>query len=263
MSRQSRVRLTIVAATILVIVVVFAVAGWMFSLAGNMQSSRRLDKVSADVPPAQPVAVADIDVNGPGRTANELTEWSQPIAAQTDISGQALRAYANAELIARDAWPECHLSWNTLAGIGWVETRHGTYNGNWFKPSSLNDDGEATPHIVGIKLDGSSGTADTPDTDGGEYDGDPDHDRAVGPMQFIPESWGRYGLDADGDGKPNPHQIDDAALSAAKLLCADGRDLTKKKDWRRAIFAYNQSEEYLRRVALAANSYAQGQPATS
>lgn len=261
MASRKKLKITIVAATVLTLVVVFAIVGWVVSLMGDATSVRKLDAVDVKIPPASPAPVELIDVHAPGRTANELREWSQPIAADTQIPGQALRAYANAELIARDAWPECNLKWNTLAGIGWVETRHGTYSGNWFQPSEINSQGEVVPHIIGIKLDGNSGTADTPDTDNGEFDGDAEHDRAVGPMQFIPESWNRYGLDANGDGYANPHYIDDAALSSAKLLCDYGRNLDNKRDWRQAIFAYNQSGEYLRNVAHAANSYAQLQPA--
>ena len=48
----------------------------------------------------------------------------------------------------------------------------------------------------------------------------PDLDRAVGPMQFLPASWARYGADGNGDGVRDPHQLDDAALAAAAYLCA-------------------------------------------
>lgn len=249
--------------SVLAAILVIATVGWLLSLGVPLPKARRLGPVPDNVPPQAPAAVHIIDVHGPGRTADQLFDWSQEIATATDMPGQALRAYANAELIARDAWPECHLSWNTLAGLGWVETRHGTYNGNWFNPSQLDSAGRPQPPIVGIALNGTNGTAVIPDTDEGTIDGDAEHDRAVGPMQFIPESWRRYGRDADGDGVPDPQQIDDAALGAAALLCAHGRDLSQQRDWVDAIFAYNQSEEYMRRVASAANSYAIGQPATS
>ena len=96
---------------------------------------------------------------------------------------------------------------------------------------------------------------------GGVLDGDTEFDRAVGPMQFIPESWQRYGRDADGDGVIDPHQIDDAALGAANLLCDNGRDLSVPEDWTQAVYSYNRSREYLIDVRDAAASYALQQPA--
>lgn len=250
-------------AAVLVIIVIVSVGLWGLSFMDKPLPTRQLQPVPDNVPPQAPAVVDSIDVHAPGRTADNLTQWSGELAKQTEIPPQALRAYANAELIAREAWPQCNLRWNTLAGIGWVETRHGTYSGNWFKPSQLDENGYATPPIIGIPLDGTNGTARVEDTDNGALDGDKELDRAMGPMQFIPESWKRNGLDANGDGVADPQQIDDAALSSAKLLCSFNRNLDDGKAWMKAIFSYNQSEDYMRRVANAANSYAIGQPSTS
>ncbi|MDY5839569.1 MAG: lytic murein transglycosylase [Corynebacterium camporealensis] len=245
----------------LVIVVIASLLIWSLSFLGDITARRDLGPVPDNVPPQAGQEVAHIDVHAPGRTADKLTYWSQDLSEQTRTPGQALRAYANAELIARDAWPECNLRWNTLAGLGWVETQHGTYNGNRLRPSKLNDAGYPEPAIVGIPLDGTNSTARIEDTDNGELDGDTEFDRAVGPMQFIPSSWQRYGRDANGDGRADPNQIDDAALSAAHLLCTNGGNLDEEQGWMRAIFSYNQSNQYVRDVADAANAYAVGQPA--
>ncbi len=116
---------------------------------------------------------------------------------------------------------------------------------------------------MGIPLDGTNNTVRIEDTDGGLLDGDTEFDRAVGPLQFIPSTWEHFGLDADGDGVADPQQIDDAALSAANLLCDNDRDLAVEEDWLEAIYAYNNSRDYVTRVAKAANSYAVPQPANS
>jgi len=176
--------------------------------------------------------------------------WIQDAAQATGISERALAAYTAATLTIQHEQPECNIGWNTLAAIGYVETRHGTIYG-----SALDDDGVAVPAITGPALDGGQFKG-IPDSDNGALDGDTTWDRAVGPMQFIPQSWEIYGRDGNGDGIADPQNIDDAAFSAAALLCARGGDLTKTTNWVRAVHAYNQSIEYNHKVVDVANYYA-------
>ena len=121
---------------------------------------------------------------------------------------------------------------------------------------SIDADGVARPPIIGIALDGTHNTMEIRDTDGGSFDGDTVYDRAVGPMQFIPETWRRYGRDGSGDGVADPQNIDDAALTAAGYLCAGGRDLSTDDGWIAAIRAYNPTIAYNHQVAEAARRYA-------
>ncbi|HMO11274.1 MAG TPA: hypothetical protein PKB06_07195, partial [Actinotalea sp.] len=151
--------------------------------------------------------------------------WVAEVAAATGIPERALAAYAGASIEAGERFPACGLGWNTLAAIGLVESEHGTMNG-----ASIGPDGVAAPTIVGVALDGQ-GVGSVPDTDGGALDGDPVWDRAVGPMQVIPETWNRYGQDGDRDGVVEVNDIDDAALAAAVLLCSTGGDLTTSDAW--------------------------------
>ena len=248
-------------ASVLAIVLVITVVGWLLSTLDVSNPTRTLQPVPQDVPPAAGAAVPDININESGRTSLKLAFWADPIAEKTGIPSDALKAYGNAALIAQESWPSCHVTWNTLAGIGHVETRHGTYSGKLFGGSKIDANGFIDPPIIGVQLNGSPGFAEIKDTDHGALDGDSEFDRAVGPMQFIPGSWGIYGRDADGDGTANPNQIDDAALSAANLLCAHNRDLSTPAGWTEAIRSYNSSSEYLVNVRNAAASYALEQPA--
>ncbi|MBO1902962.1 lytic murein transglycosylase [Leucobacter weissii] len=177
--------------------------------------------------------------------------WVARIAERTGIGERALEAYGQAASRIGVEQPECGLGWNTLAGIGHVESEHGTIFGG-----ELAENGRADPPIRGIALDGTRTDA-IPDTDGGELDGDEVWDRAVGPMQFIPSTWELWASDGDGDGIADPQDIDDAAYAAGRYLCSVGGDLRQPDNWIAAIAAYNNTIEYNNRVADAANHYAQ------
>lgn len=176
--------------------------------------------------------------------------WVAATSDRLGIPERALAAYAGAALVLAEESPECGIGWNTIAAIGEVESIHGTIHG-----STIRDDGVAEPAIVGIRLDGTS-TQRVEDTDGGALDGDTEFDRAVGPMQFIPQTWRHFARDGSGRGDPDPQNIDDAALTAAAYLCASGGDLTDGANWIAAIHAYNPTIDYNNRVAEAANRYA-------
>ena len=176
--------------------------------------------------------------------------WAQATSEATGIPVRALSAYAGAAIRVAETRPECGIGWNTLAGIGAVESKHGTYGG-----SQVLDSGQVEPPIIGVPLDGSAGFLAIPDTDGGALDGDTEWDRAVGPMQFIPETWAKHGQDANFDGVADPHHIDDAVQTAAAYLCERGGDLTTDDGWNSAISAYNLPAEYAREVAGYAELY--------
>ena len=139
------------------------------------------------------------------------------------------------------------LPWQVLAGIGKVESNHGRYGG-----ATVRADGQVEPPIIGIPLDGTNGTARIPDTDNGAYDGDTVWDRAVGPMQFIPSSWRIFGVDGNGDGVRDPHNIIDAVHAAVRHLCPAGT----VTDIEAALFSYNRSSTYVATVLDWAARYA-------
>jgi membrane-bound lytic murein transglycosylase B len=196
-------------------------------------------------PPAVPPLPAGLD----------LAAWAERAATPTRIPARALTAYGAAERGQRAATPDCGLSWATLAAVGRVESDHGRLG-----RSDLDADGVVRPPVVGVPLDGSAGVAEIRDTDDGRLDGDPELDRAVGPMQFLPTTWARFGVDGDDDGVRNPQDLDDAAAAAAAYLCADGRDTTDGDGWWDGVLTYNRSVDYARRVWAAADRYATAAP---
>ncbi|WP_148616426.1 lytic murein transglycosylase [Nocardioides rubriscoriae] len=175
--------------------------------------------------------------------------WLRRTAGAAGLPEAALGAYARAELASPRS---CGLGWTTLAGIGWVESQHGTLGGR-----TLGADGRSSTRILGPALDGEGPFAAiraTPETTG--YHGDPDWDHALGPMQFIPTTWEQWAADGDGDGVRDPHDLDDAALAAADYLCAGGRDLTTGQGWTDAVLSYNNARAYVDAVHSAATTYA-------
>ncbi|MFF9805582.1 lytic murein transglycosylase [Streptomyces coeruleorubidus] len=164
--------------------------------------------------------------------------------AEAEVGGalpaSVFAAYRRAEdRLAREA-PGCRLRWQLLAAIGQVESGQA-------RGGRVASDGTTLAPIRGPRLDGVA-FALIRDTDGGAHDGDTAYDRAVGPMQFIPSTWARWGADGNGDGRRDPNNVFDAALAAGRYLCAGGRDLSVPAELDRAILGYNHSAAYLRTV---------------
>jgi murein DD-endopeptidase MepM/ murein hydrolase activator NlpD len=67
---------------------------------------------------------------------------------------------------------------------------------------------------------------------------------AIGWMQFMPDTWLRWGTDGNGDGVADPWNPDDAVFSAARYLAASGG----RDDIGGAIFSYNHADWYVREV---------------
>lgn len=115
--------------------------------------------------------------------------------------------------------------------------------------------GRASPEIVGIALDGRNGTALVRDSEGGAFDRDPTFDRAVGPFQFLPSSWLIFGADGNDDADADPHNIYDASLAAAQLLCWASSALDTGPGLERGLYQYNRSQQYVAVVAGWVDTY--------
>jgi peptidoglycan lytic transglycosylase B len=69
---------------------------------------------------------------------------------------------------------------------------------------------------------------------------------AFGFPQFLPTSYLRYGVDADGDGRVSLYDMNDAAASCARFLAQNGwRPGLSLAEQRRVIWQYNRSEPYI------------------
>lgn len=77
---------------------------------------------------------------------------------------------------------------------------------------------------------------------------------ARGPMQFMPATWGAYGLDATGNGVADVMDPVDAVHSAAHYLCANGGG--RPETLRNALWHYNHADWYVNLVLEHASRYA-------
>ena len=229
--------------------VVVATAATLLASGCSWQSG---PPIPGGVPPPPGDPVPAINTHAAGRPADQLREWAEHRAPALGIPISALEAYGYAARVAQVENPQCHLSWTTLAGIGMVESHHGTYRGAEIAPN-----GDVSPPIRGVHLDGTNGNLAILDREA-LPDGEPVYARAMGPMQFIPETWRLYGVDANNDRVVSPDNFDDAALSAAGYLCFRGKDMATPRGWMNALRAYNQSEPYARAVRDWATAYAAG-----
>jgi len=187
-----------------------------------------------------------------GRPSTVDEGWASRTAGAAGIPAAAVRAYGRAILRINAEEPSCGLGWTTLAGIGHIESAHGTIGGR-----SLLDDGHSSSPILGPALNGAgdvAAIAASPSSTA--WHGDPRWDHAVGPLQFIPSTWERWASDGDGDGASDPNDLDDAAYAAARYLCASGDSMTTGSGWGAAVFSYNHAQVYVDAVHQAASAYA-------
>ena len=196
-----------------------------------------------------PASVSDPDDLGIDGNTQDIVAT----ASTNQIPSAALAAYQRAEAVINKADDSCHLTWQLVAAIGRVESNHGRAHGN-----VLDNDGVARPGIYGKPLNGRNGTKAISDTDAGQFDRDARWDRAIGPMQFIPSTWSIVGVDADGDSKRNPQDIDDAALATAVYLCSGKDDLSTTMGQRSAVYRYNHNQSYVDLVLDIMDAYLDG-----
>ena len=161
----------------------------------------------------------------------------------------ALSAYRNAEQKMAGAAPACGVSWNLLAGIGRIESGHAG-------GGAVDSRGTAVNPIYGPALDGT-----LPGNEvilQGQQGNRATYARAMGPMQFLPGTWARYAVDGDGDGVPDPQNLFDSTLAAARYLCSGGLNLRDPSQVMAAILRYNNSMSYAQNVLGWAAAYATG-----
>lgn len=189
--------------------------------------------VSATADPSAAVAIPPSSVWGPAGAMGRYGIPATPLAAYQRAASRL---------------SGCGIPWWLLAGVGRIESGHAA-------GGRVDRSGTVRGAIYGPRLDGAlGGTMVITDTDQGRLDGDPQFDRAMGPMQFLPATWSWAGRDGNGDGVANPQNVYDAALAAGGLLCRSG-SLRDEAGMKRALLSYNGSGDYVATVMAAATAY--------
>lgn len=182
-------------------------------------------------------AAAPVSATAPARRGLTLSTWAKRMAQRMDIPSRALAGYASAELRVHKEMPGCHLSWVTLAGIGRAGSNHGRAAGGGILSGGI----MSTP-LGTLPLRGADGaTKDSTST--------------IGPMQLPTAVWDHHRRSAAPHAKPNPQDIDDAALTTATALCAGGQDMATGEGWWASIRSLRDSDLFLQRVLANANVY--------
>lgn len=230
------------------------------ALSHARQARIEAEDAAADIATRMQLASGDVDValldleDAEGRVDELRPQLENALVGQsvpgTDLSLVVIDAYFRASVQMAERRPTCGISWDQLAGVGLIESRHGSFGGNTVGP-----DGRTSGEILGPVLNGEPFAA-IGDTDGGFWDGDVEWDRAVGPMQFIPSSWDIYGLDGNADGVVDPHNLYDAAFAAAEHLCRGYSGVQNDGVYRISLLGYNRSAVYGSDVMSARRGYA-------
>jgi hypothetical protein len=77
---------------------------------------------------------------------------------------------------------------------------------------------------------------------------------AMGPMQFLPDTWAMVAVDGNGDGRKDIQNPADAIFTAAKYLCSNGAGSAARLA--SAIWNYNHADWYVALVLALAAQYA-------
>ena len=257
----------VVSASVLLLGAITVAAGAATPSSANRFASPPTAVVAAAPVPSRDTAVGLVDPPERSATTFRSPAPAAPVGAPVTAAGApaanilvgalgipelVLQAYRAAEARTALSAPGCKLPWHLLAAIGRIESGHAGGGRTDVAGTTL------TP-ILGPPLDGrSAADAVITDTDGGALDGNSTHDRAVGPMQFIPSTWAAYATDGNDDGKADPNNVFDAAAAAGKYLCSGGLDMTKAADATAAVMRYNNSAAYTANVLSWSAAYSGG-----
>jgi len=230
------------AVVVAAVVVVAAALVTGIQLAPKQQEATNAAAIVAPTPTPTPtptqVPVTTPQTSAPPKVpeASEFDAWASKTSQWLDIPLRAMVGYAKATTKLGKDVPGCHLSWVTLAAVGKVTTDHGRARGGQLGTTGVLD----KPLGMIEVRDFYNKVVSTPN--------------AAGPMQLTPSVWAKYQASSSG-GKPDVQNIDDAALSTGRALCAGGHDLSQGQTWWDAVSTLQPAPLFLHRTLATVNVY--------
>jgi cell wall-associated NlpC family hydrolase len=236
-----RRKATVVVAAVVVVAATLVVG---IQLAPKQQEATNAAAIVAATPTPTPtptptqVPVTTPQTSAPPKVpeASEFDAWASKTSQWLDIPLRAMVGYAKATTKLGKDVPGCHLSWVTLAAVGKVTTDHGRARGGQLGTTGVLD----KPLGMIEVRDFYNKVVSTPN--------------AAGPMQLTPSIWAKYQASSS-SGKPDVQNIDDAALSTGRALCAGGHDLSQGQTWWDAVSTLQPAPLFLHRTLATVNVY--------
>ncbi|HWD04453.1 MAG TPA: C40 family peptidase [Amycolatopsis sp.] len=196
----------------------------------SAESSEPSEPSEPAKPPVPPQPSTPPEVPKP----SEFDAWVSKTSQWLDIPLRAMTGYAKATVMLTEEQPACHLSWETLAAIGKIASDHGRALGD-----HIGDNGVLAKPLGTLEVkDFYQRVVSTPN--------------ASGPLQLSPAVWSKWQRSASG-GEPDPQNVDDAALTAGRALCAGGRDMAT--DWWDGVASLQSAPLSLHRILATVNVY--------
>ncbi|WP_033292023.1 C40 family peptidase [Amycolatopsis jejuensis] len=230
-------RVVVVLAAVVVVVAALVVAVQVLPDGSGAGSGNVVATSSMPVPAPSSTALttsSPVPVQPKVPDGGEFGTWASRTSQWLDIPLRAMNGYARATVTLSKEQPGCHLSWITLAAIGKVASDHGRAQGD-----HLGDNGTLAKPLGTLEVrDFYHRVVSTPD--------------AAGPLQLAPTVWASWQRSASG-GKPEVQNIDDAALTAGRALCANGRDMST--DWWNGVTTLAPAPLMMHRTLATVNVY--------
>lgn len=160
-------------------------------------------------PPGRPDEMTAADLTGEALTADRGPGPASPLVVTVGTAGSGPRAAVTASATAPPpTWEGDRAAYLFASRV--LAASHCDLD-----PALL-----AAMHEVAART--PPGAVVEPDSDAGSVDGSATRDVPVGPLGFRVSVWRSAKVDADGDGRRDPHSLSDAALAAAVVVCSPG-----------------------------------------